>query len=247
MMAARQTTSAAVPANGGYLVTGSGGGGYGNVTALIWAATARDQSSTAPNVSHQSERTAKDCFMRGLKENMTVYTSDGIPWLWRRIVFCQRGNPELFGATYIPALETFAGIQRVMVNISSALAADVSAFSRLRALAFKGEESKDWANIIAAPVDRSRLTIMSDVTTTISSGNANGIYRKYKRWYPMNKTLVYGEDESGDANTNTALSTTANLGMGDCYVLDLFQPGVGATGSNVLTFEPSSTLYWHER
>jgi len=246
-MGARQTTSAATPVNGGYVVTGAGGGGYGNLTALIWAATARDQSSTAPNVSHQSERTAKDCYMRGLKETMTVYTSDGIPWLWRRITFTSRGNSELFGATYIPALETSSGIQRTMVNISSALAADVTAFNRLRIFMFKGEEGKDWANIFAAPLDHQRITVKSDVTTTISSGNSNGIYRKYSRWYPMNKTLVYNEDESGDTNTNSALSTTANVGMGDYYVLDLFQPGVGATGSNVLTFEPSSTLYWHER
>jgi len=246
-MAARQVTSVATPANGGYLVTGAGGGGYGNVTSLIWAATARDQSSTAPNVSHQSERTAKDCYMRGLKEHMTVYTSDGIPWLWRRICFTQRGNGELFGQTYIPALETSNGIQRTMVNISSANATDVAAFNRLRAILFKGEEGKDWANIIAAPVDRQRVTVKSDVTTTISSGNSNGIYRKYSRWYPMNQTLVYSEDESGDINTNSALSTTANVGMGDYYVIDFFQPGVGATSSNVLTFEPSSTLYWHER
>ena len=63
----------------------------------------------------------------------------------------------------------------------------------------------------------------------------------------MNHNLVYGDDEVGGQEATTLFSTEGKAGMGDYYVVDLFQPSFGAGESDTLYFRPQATLYWHER
>jgi hypothetical protein len=62
----------------------------------------------------------------------------------------------------------------------------------------------------------------------------------------MNKTLVYDDDEAGGQTSQDYFSVSSKAGMGDYYVMDIFQCPNG-NGSDNLTVSPEATLYWHER
>lgn len=123
--------------------------------------------------------------------------------------------------------------------------------SAIYAILFKGAEAADWevsrGGIITAPLDRTRINVKYDKTRTLKSGNADGTMRSYKLWHPMRQTLVYDEDEEGDAQNTTSMSTTGKPGMGDYYVVDIFVPLLGATTLDAIKIDSTSTLYWHER
>jgi len=111
----------------------------------------------------------------------------------------------------------------------------------------KGRKSIDWSDPIIAPLDTSRITVKYDKTITSKSGNDRGTVREFKLWHPMNKNLVYGDDEAGDNMTTVFRSVTSKAGMGDYYVMDVITPGSGAVTSDQLLLQSNSTLYWHEK
>jgi hypothetical protein len=63
----------------------------------------------------------------------------------------------------------------------------------------------------------------------------------------MNHNLVYDDDENGDVESSSYNSTTSRAGMGDYYVIDMFQPGAGGSSTDLLQITTNSTLYWHEK
>lgn len=63
----------------------------------------------------------------------------------------------------------------------------------------------------------------------------------------MNANLLYDDDEAGTSMVPSYFSTEGRAGMGDYYVLDIIAAGSGATSTDQLTFNPQTTLYWHER
>lgn len=63
----------------------------------------------------------------------------------------------------------------------------------------------------------------------------------------MNKNLVYNDDEAGTSESTGYYSVDSKAGMGDYYVLDLMSGGQGATASDLLRLDLSSSLYWHEK
>lgn len=112
---------------------------------------------------------------------------------------------------------------------------------------FKGAKGVDWNDIIVAPTDTRRVSVKYDKTTLLRSGNANGTIREAKLWHPMNKNIVYNDDESGDKETTQYVSTQSRAGMGDYYVLDLIQAGTGGGAGDLCLIQANSTLYWHEK
>lgn len=114
-------------------------------------------------------------------------------------------------------------------------------------LLFKGQNSTDWTDVMIAKTDNNRLTIKYDKVRTIASGNEDGAIRMYKHWHPMNKTLVYDDDERGDAMVSSNSSTLGRAGMGDYYIVDLFRCRYNGGTADQLTFTPNATLYWHEK
>jgi len=112
---------------------------------------------------------------------------------------------------------------------------------------FKGQVNSDWLDPMTAPTDNGQVTIKYDKTITLASGNEDGFIRKYKRWHGMNSTLVYGDDESGGAEYPSFYSVGGKRGMGDYYIVDMFRARTGSATSDLLSFSPTSTLYWHER
>lgn len=213
-----------------------------------WCATARNADNATNvrgTVTDVAARTAQTCFMRGLSENIEITTNDGLPWQWRRICFTLKGTGMtsiITGTGMGLAVETNNGWLRV-VNT----AYGNTAVGGLQSLLFRGAAGVDWSNIMTAPCDNTNVSIKYDKTCTISSGNEDGMIRNYRRWHPMNKNLVYNDDEQGGTESFSAYSTTGKPGMGDYYVVDIFQPRTGGTSSSQLRFEPSAKLYWHEK
>lgn len=213
-----------------------------------WAATVRglDESNTAHGTVYDTAtRTAQTCFMRGLAENVEITTNDGLPWQWRRICFTLKGpalSNVITGTSMSLNQITSQGIVRV-VNT----AFGNSAVGAIQSLVFRGAAGVDWSNIMTAPTDTTNVTIKYDKTVTIASGNEDGMIRNYRFWHPMNKNLVYGDDEQGGGEIYSGFSTVGKPGMGDFYVIDIFQPRTGGTSSSVLRFEPTAKLYWHEK
>jgi len=235
------------PAIGPFFVSGSTGFAYS-----VWQATAQTLNSSSI-VPDQAARTATTCYMRGLSEHLKFQTSTGLPWFHRRICFTIRGinafsnyntgdtptNPAPFFA------DTSNGIERQFLNLSVNNAPKT--INSQVELLFKGTSNRDWTDVITAPLDTTRIGVKYDKTFTISSGNANGIVREKKLWHPMNKNLVYDDEEGGAGETPSYYSTDSKLGMGDYFVVDIFQPGTGGTSSDLLKVDCTSTLYWHEK
>lgn len=236
--------------------TPSGGTTFTNQTAVLvggntyifpWVATARDNTigTSSGNVFNTADRTATTCYMRGLKERIQIQTNTGMPWQWRRICFTMKGDGiYVWNETaYKLAQETSIGWARVVSNTGTAS----NLYNYMIPLLFKGQRDVDWNNPFNAKTDNSRLSIKYDKTVSIRSGNAQGMMREFQRWHPMNRNLVYDDDENGEQKAESTYSVTGKAGMGDYYVVDIIAAGSGSTSSDQMSFNPSATLYWHER
>lgn len=225
---------------------------------FLWCATARNtQPNTGLSAGEKvsptdvATRSAMTCYMRGLSERIRIETNDGSAWTWRRVVFRMKGLRFLNEATAsIPERELFrrnllsedSGYGRLVTDsFDTALGQVIEAF------VFKGTELQDWSSPMLAKIDTTRVSVMYDKTINIRSGNASGITKVYKRWHPINRNLVYNDDEFGAESVDSHFSTEGLAGCGDVYVLDIILPNALATEGSRLSFEPEATLYWHER
>lgn len=254
MIPVNQNGSSATPGPGALIITPTPGNG-GITTFLPWIATARDNSlsqgsGNSGTVFEPAVRTSTSCYMRGLKEDVEIQTSSQLPWQWRRVCFTYKDTAEALGTTLggISGLyENSNGFGRLIYNVTSGSTPDALALNSLRTLMFRGRLNVDWVDYFTAPLDTTRISVRFDRTKTIASGNGMGVIRKYPMWHPMNKTLVYDDAESGQNTTPSYYSVGGKPGMGDYYVVDMFQPGQGSTSTDKLLFEAQATLYWHEK
>lgn len=238
------TYDATVPA----IITG--GQGNNGVAAFLWCATARDNTTSSANVKgttfDTAARTSSTPYMVGLKEAIEIQNATGTPWQWRRICFTFKGPLGLtINTGFAIATETSNGYVRVVNQVSgdSGGGQQYILFEKI----FRGQNTADWNDPMTAKLDNNRITVKYDKTCSLASGNEDGFIRKYNRWHPMRKTLVFDDDELGGGMNARQLSTEGKAGMGDYYVLDLFRARLGATTSDQLSFRPEATLYWHEK
>lgn len=229
------------------------GGTGNNIGAItLFCPTAMDLASAGSHtVGLESRRTATTCFMRGFSEHVRVQTSSGLPWFWRRICFTLKNSftvsvgSDTPTNTYRPYVETSNGLERLWLNQTINAMPQTIAYQQN--VLFKGVAGVDWNDIIVAPIDTRRITLKSDVTRTIKSGNSAGTVREYKLWHPMNKNIIYDDDEDGVTEDTTYYSTTSKQGMGDYFIYDIFLPGLGSSATDIINVSANSTLYWHER
>lgn len=220
-----------------------------SVACFIWCATARDNTTNSATslgtVFNQATRTSSTPYMVGLKESIEIQCNTGMPWQWRRICFTYKGPLLTNGPSFASAIETSNGWMRVLNQLPGTPGSDpqYSFFVKL----FKGQNTTDWVDPMIARTDNSRVTVKYDKTITLASGNEDGFIRKYNKYHPMNKTLVYDDDELGGGTSATTFSTEGKAGMGDYYVVDLIRARQGSSSTDQLTFRPEATLYWHER
>lgn len=214
----------------------------------VWSPTARsmDRGDGIALIGDEASRTATNVYMRGLKEKIAITTNDACPWFWRRIVFYSK-LPAFRTATtgggnaFSPYFYGSNGYNRMVNQPVNGSAYDDGIW--------KGTLNKDWNDFITAPVDNRRVDLRYDKTISLNSGAAQGFSRNFNRWHPMNKTLTYDDDENGGAESLSPWSVSDKRGMGDMYIVDIFQSGAGrGTGTtSQLYFRPEATLYWHER
>jgi len=224
--------------------------GAGN---FVWCATARDLDDAAgvPNTtSQEASRTATTCFMRGVKEKITIQSSSAIPWRWRRICFSIKdvvflGSSSGAIEAYNGWLETSNGVARPwsnnMINNQTALQV------LQQEILFLGVSGVDWSDWMNAKVDTRKVDLHSDVTRNIQSGNQSGVMRTYNLWYPMNKNVVYNDDQRGGKEDTSPFSVTDKRGMGNYIIYDIFEAHATQTTADLLQVKSETCLYWHEK
>ena len=223
----------------------------GDVNCLLWCATARDLTDAAGNANlrvNEAVRTSTTPYMVGLRESVEVQLSSGLPWQWRRICFTFRGP-----IPNVPATSTFNyyaelsdGYRRVVNNLDGNR--NQGGQYWLYELLFAGQNSSDWNDPMTAKTDQTRVDIKYDRTRTLATGNDRGMIRKYNFYHAMNKTLAYNDDETGATERTSYYSVNSKVGMGDFYVVDLIRSRNGGNAqTDNMSFNPSATLYWHEK
>nr|AMH87722.1 capsid protein [Pacific flying fox faeces associated gemycircularvirus-11] len=245
-------TSASKPAGdtayGAHDATLIGGQSY----IFPWIATARPAITTDNNAGFpidQACRTASTCYMRGLKERITMQTNTGSAWQWRRICFTMKGDQlystdgsNLRWSLMANEVGGVTGMVRVLNSVSGS-----NAGSTLVDLIFRGKFGQDWNNVMSAPLDQNLITVKYDKTRSIQSGNDDGILPTYSRWDPMVKNFISGDDENGGFEDTRRYSAGGKAGMGDYYVVDIINSALGSAPTDQLILGINSTLYWHEK
>lgn len=235
---------------GGFNVSGSTG-----YAMSLFSPTARAlvTAGVTNQVVDTADRTSVACYMRGYKENLRIQSNSGLPWLWRRICFTYKGptfsrvltTDAVPGQPFTPYIDTSIGMSRQWFNLQ--VNNSPNTVENWNGIIFKGARGSDWSDVMTAKVDTTRITVKSDLTRRCVSGNGNGHFSERKLWYPMNKNLVYDDDEIGAGESTSYYSTEAKAGMGDYYVVDYVVPGLGGSASDVINFTCTATLYWHEK
>lgn len=225
----------------------------------VFTPTAMDLTSGTEvqnSIVDSSLRTSQTCFIRGFAENMRIETSTGLPWYWRRIVFTAKSaiwtqfspndTPSQTNSTSTSYVESSTnGWERLYFNQFVNNAPDT--ISRMQREIFRGEQNRDWSDILTAPIDTARVDLKSDKLRVIKSGNQVGTNRSFKEFAVCNKNLTYDDDESGVVENTSPLSVRDKRGMGNLHVLDIFLPGTGGATTDLLKLTGTSTLYWHEK
>lgn len=242
---------AVVGGPGQRLFTGSDG-----PVTMLWCATKRERETNStgglPYTADQATRTATSCYMRGLKEKIAIATSGSSSWRWRRICFRFKSDafvniPDVLPGEYTSVLSnlTSNGYARSLNSFNLTDANQTTMLNRVYAYVFQGTAGQDWTTPFTAKTDPERITPAYDRTFIIQSGNDAGVMRDFNFWHPMNKTLIYDEDEAGGVQQSGDLSAIVPSSMGDYYVMDIIT--CNDANSEQLSFNPTATLYWHER
>lgn len=195
-------------------------------------------------------RTRSDVFMRMLAENIKIETGSSHPWNWRRIVFTSK-DIGLVTAPGDVLVEPFWLNASGYTRYTGALFGD-STSNAIQANiinnVFTGRYLTYWSDMMTAKTDSRRVTVWHDKVISIRSGNDQGVSRVYKKVHVFNKNFLYNDAESGGVIDGEPWSTSAKPGMGNIFVLDIFKPHDAASGAEQgLTFNPTGTLYWHEK
>lgn len=201
--------------------------GTNTVSIFVFCPTAREYI----NSDDPADRSRTTVYWKGYGERGQLLTDTRAPWRWRRIVFEVKGLriPESF-------VITSNGNRRV-----AAPYADTGTL----ALLFEGFIGTDQYGLMDAKPSRDRVKIRSDITRVLRGGNDGNHFHQYRHYFPFEQNFTYDEEESGADKTSSPWCTYANKGMGNVYILDMFNC-VG-TGTNSLAFNPNGHCYWHEK
>lgn len=223
-------------------------GGTGTIYQTVWCPTARpaeDDSFTKGSAMNRTIRTNSNCYMRGVKEKIQLEILGGGSWTWRRIVFFLKGDTVNLGNVDVTTSEVMRQTTNGMMRLTTI---DATTFDRASNIVFRGTFGADYTSLVNATTHSKRAKIVYDKTRVINNGNNKATARSFNMWHPINKTLIYEDREDGDTMDPAPFSVEGPAGCGDMYIYDLFQSNVGGVAdTDVLYFEPQSTLYWHER
>lgn len=207
-------------------------------------------SSNKPPAARQSTT----CFAVGVKETIEISTTDGNPWQWRRIVFAAKG--VIIPGAYrdyttrtVELADESLLYQRANTPLPDAMASDLYRFL-FRGLGTNTDSllPRDWINRMTAKIDTTRVSVLYDKLVNVRSGNASGVNFNANRYHPIGKNIVYADEENGSKLIGSPVSTQGKPGIGDIYILDLIDgSGVQAVTTGNFYFNPTTTVYWHEK
>lgn len=218
----------------------------GNTYMIAHIPTAMDRTDSSnvllPNLPNY--RQVDNPFMRGYRERVQLVTDTPSQWVWRRICFTYKGPNIATNVTSTAPLWLETSANGFVRSAASILGTNVG--TALINEVFKGTISVDWNSYFTAPIDTNRVTLKYDKIRTLHADAVSGHAHHVKLWHPMNKTLYYRTDENGPGLSDSVLSSSGNYGMGDYYIVDIFE-SVTATTDNHMTVSYEGTLFWHER
>lgn len=219
---------------------------------FVWCPTARFMQRTvgAPGfVGDEATRTASEVYIRGVKERLAIETHGAAAWVHRRITFRMYGFAPWIGTDGTPhipySFNNDQGYLRSFYRISQG--ADAQIRNQVTGLIFRGEEGNDWLDPTEAQLDRRRIQVVRDERRIITSGNDFGTIKPRSWWCPVNKKLLYDDEQAGGREVSGLLSATDTKSMGDLYIMDIFRNTRQASEQDWLDISCEATLYWHER
>jgi len=196
---------------------------------FLWCPTYRELSFATEENKRNTSRT----FFKGVSERATITAQSGTPWSWRRIIFSTKGlRPN----------DSF------MVDLSGRYRRALAPFNEAAFIQrlFQGTEGSDWNSFFNAKVDTNRVKLITDRTREIRSGNDLLHKHHYKSWIPVNKSLIYDDEESGNGKIGSGWQSNGIGGYGDVFVMDIFVSATSAANNN-LEVALEATAYWHEK
>nr|QTE03668.1 MAG: capsid protein [Gemycircularvirus] len=211
----------------------------------------------APNNAYYvAQRTASNPFYKGISETYTFLPNDSSVWWHRRIVFATKRRYEqeieqlANGGYFAPGTSSTQNTRRKLrdMSMSDGLDGFEAIQANLIADVFRGVFNVDWFDSMRAALDKTRITVLSDRLTTIKSQNDSPAPRIVKHYTPINKTVVYADEESGQTMQPSQFSVESKTGLGNIYILDLVEcPVPTDTTTTTVSFGSTQTVYWHEK
>nr|QXN75552.1 MAG: capsid protein [Genomoviridae sp.] len=237
------------PENPGSAITLTGNSTWG----IIWNASGRSlgrfnqESAMYPT---EADRHKSRVYFRGVQERLSFETNTDAHWIHRRVVFLDQGETM---RQYMPpdtaqTLLGQAGYVRPMwavLNAAGATEPGATSWNEISDEIFDGSHSLDWSNHMTAKMDSQKVKVLYDRISPIRSGNDRGTWKIRKMWHPVNRTLVYDDDQQGNEINTSPWSAGTRQSCGDVIVMDLFTCADG-TETDELRMGSEATVYWHE-
>lgn len=208
----------------------------------------------ANNSAFKAFRTSTRPFIKGLFEEYQLVPTDASVWEHRRVVWASKDVYNAAVAANIGAMSAQGDqnshrVFRDMSGVTTGNYTDLQ--TRLYDVVFQGVDTVDWRTPMLAKLDRTRINVLSDKKYQISTGNNVPRTKFRKFWTPINRTIQYDDEENGLNVSPSPISVSSKSGMGNIYVMDLFQclnkDPATAAGSSLLQISSTQTLYWHEK
>lgn len=211
---------------------------------FLFSPTAREKAvnnTTPGGILDESTRTKSTTYAKGYRERISIATNTALPWTWRRIIFTMKGTFNYLGSGTPLFLLTSNGHARVISETTTTQQTVLESFL------FDGQKGLDWRTTLEAKVDTTLVSVISDTTMIITPQTTAGALKNMQRYYPIEKNVVYAEDEFGGQALTSPWSTQSKQGMGDMLIYDIFTPRSGSTISDQLNLDIQATYYWHEK
>lgn len=221
---------------------------FSGTNYFMWCPTWR-QRRTGSTDEHV--RANQDVYMRGVKDRIMVSATFSL--IHRRVCFWSHRriddarpfvmeNPDVIDA---PSYQ-----RRNLLHLYPNLDEEIFEYLFKGTLGFDYSENSRWDT----PLDNKRVKVVYDKQYTITpnyaapDGAQFGKTLTRKLWHPINRKILYDDDEEGADVNGSGWSAQTPESLGNYYVFDIFSTGQAVEGSTdqVGSFMPESTTYWHE-
>lgn len=219
-------------------------GGYsGGSATFLFCPSFRQR---AVDVSGETEdataaRLTQSTYVRGIKEKIYVTTAGGSPVRWRRIVYETKNRAtNITAGSYQATLPADVRVRPMQVQTPGSILA-------IAGHVMAGVIGTDYLSLINGKPDPNKVRVYRDNTYTLNPGNATGHAKEHTFWTGINGTLTYADNEAGNDEVSSPWAEEGRMGLGNIFILDIFDIAITTTPPTEVSFVPQTTYYWHER